>query len=105
MQRGKLRHRVIVQAKSLAVGDYGDKQETWATWRRPWANIAPIPASERLISDRATETATHTVTVDYLEGLTADHRILHGSRVFNIHGIAIVDERRREMVLSCSEVN
>ena len=104
MQRGRLRHRIIIQAKTETVGANGEKSPTWATWKTPWANIAPAEPSEQIIGERATETGSHQITIDYIEGLTADHRILYGSRTFNIHGIVNVDERNREMVLSCSEV-
>lgn len=102
--RGKLRHRVIIQARTDTANAYGEKVPSWATWRTPWVNISLANPSERVNSERATETGNVVITLDYLSGLTADHRILYGSRVFHIHGIVNVDERNREMVLSCSEV-
>lgn len=104
MQRGKLRTKITIQSKTETANSYGEKIAGWSTFHQPWANIVSTPANESVKSDRATGTGSHAITIEYLSGLTADHRILYGSRVFQIHGVVNVDERNREMILNCSEV-
>lgn len=89
LDAGRLRHRVTIQARQNiqdpATG------ETVIAWADVWVNIAaalePLSASERIATQAQRSEVTARVTIRPLSGLTAQHRLLHNGRIYNIEGV------------------
>ena len=85
--------------------DYiGNQTETWAKVAETWAAIEPLKGDERWAAAYAQATTTHRVTMrpPGIE-ITPAHRIIFGSRIFEIESVINVEERNRELVLMCVE--
>lgn len=67
------------------------------------AAITPISADARIRADQSVSDITHRVRIWWFEGLTPDHRLELGGRVFAIRGIINKDERNKMMELLCTE--
>ena len=105
MESGKLRNKISIQEATEVDGSMGSSQSlTWAnvedTW---WANIRHLSSREMVNAQGVAADATHQITMRYYSSLTPKHRILYGSRVFNISSINNINERNRTMVVIVSE--
>lgn len=100
---GRLRHLITVQEAVETTNSVGEVAETWTELDQVWAAIEPISGREfQAVQQIAAET-THKVTIRFLEGVTAKHRVLFGSRVFDILAVRDVEELGRFMDLLCRE--
>lgn len=104
MRAGTLRHLVELQSPSLAQNAYGEPIESWTTYAAVWAAIRPLSAVETPQAPQATPIATHQVTLRYTTGVTSGHRIKFGTRYLNVESVLNTDERNRELLLQCREV-
>ena len=77
--------------------------ETWATEMLLWASIQPLAGRELERARTVVANATHKVTTRYRDGITPRKRIRHDNRTLNIEAVLDVDERNRELVLTCVE--
>lgn len=104
---GQLRHRVTIQSASESRDGAGEVQLTWSAIDRGtvWASIEPISSTEQTDSSQQQAIATHKVTIRN-SGLTVTHahRLVFGSRTFNILSVLNVDERSILYELVCQEV-
>ena len=79
--------------------------ESWGTITNGdvYADIESISAREYQAVQQIAPETTHKVTFRYLAGITAKHRVLYGSRVFDIMGVWNLEERGRVTKLLCRE--
>lgn len=104
---GTLRHRVVFQ-KPVDISDgQGGFTRSWQDVIEMWAEIRPTSARERWFSQQVQMTVTHKVTIRYNSVLKPDLvsslRISYKGRIFQIHGIRLLDERRFWQELDCEE--
>jgi len=105
MRIGKLRHRVAIQAKAepVPVDATGQSQPSWSTLTTVWASIEPAGGKEFYAGQQVNAEVSHKVTIRYYADLTTAHRLLFGSRIFDINYIRNVDERKVYQELLCKE--
>lgn len=103
---GKLQHRVEVQALNAhpTADDHGNPIEEWITEGQVWAEIKPQSGSESQIGDRVTAQTTHSIKIRYRRDMHAGKRLRYGERLFDVNGVADIDEQNRVMVLACKEL-
>jgi len=106
MRAGLLRSRVTIQTPGAGVDDYGmPTQETWADLDTVDADVRQITGRERWASEWTANIATVAVKIRYRSDIKPNYRILFDGRVLRIAGPPInVDQRNRELVLTCEEV-
>lgn len=107
-QSGERRHLVTVQAPGPPQPDGdGGFIETWNDLVPPqvYARIVPATARdlERTAAGTVIATASHLVTIPYHPQVTVASRIVFGTRILEITGIANRDERNIEQILICAE--
>ena len=108
MRAGKLKHKIIVQARSATKDTYGQRVDSWTDIATVWADIRPIGGRERLAAKAYEAVMTHTVAVRYraefLPVTTADsHRIVFGARTFQIVAAMDHEEARKMIIFDCVE--
>ena len=108
MRIGKLRQRVTIQKVTHSQdASYGSTVETWADVGTVWADVRAATGRERFVSGANTEaaTATHTVRMRYLDGLSpVNHRLVWDSKVLDIEAVSDPTGRGAAMVVNCVEV-
>lgn len=105
VRAGKLRKRIDIEhVVQTAEGD-GSTTESWQTFATRWASIEPIETSGReYLQGAAIESdVSHVITLRWLDGVTAKHRVYFRGRIFEIESTADVEERGRMLVLMCKE--
>ncbi len=103
MQSGKLRHQIQIHVKTETRGASGGVIKTPARIGKVWASIAPLRTSETFAAQAVQSTVTHRITIRHFEGLTTDHRIVFGTRNFEINSVRNIDERNRMMEVMAVE--
>ena len=99
---GELRHKVTVQ-KPITVSDAGYESVSYTDVATVWASIAPLKGREFWTAKQIASTVTHRVIIRYRSDVSANYRILFGSRVFDIETVRNIDERGRWLVMECIE--
>jgi SPP1 family predicted phage head-tail adaptor len=103
MRAGELRHKVELQRADETQDEFGAASIEWQFLAYRWASIVPLTGREYMLAKQANAEITHAVTIRTFAGLTPKDRVVYGTRVFSIISVADFEERRREMVLSCTE--
>lgn len=96
MKAGTLRHRITIQERTETRDAIGGFSETWATLSGNAsvpAAIWPIKSAEALDAQKLENQVTHRIRIRYRSGITTKHRIVFGSRTFQIVSLMNPDER------------
>lgn len=104
MRSGMLRHRVTLQRFQQGQDAYGGPVETWEDVATVWASLEAMSGREFFASQQAQSEVTQRIRIRYRAGVTADMRVIHNGKVFNIVA-PLPDNRGRELVLMCREVS
>lgn len=103
MRSGQLRHRVEVHSKTETANDTGEKVATWAKTADRWASIRPVSGKEGTHGGRIRETTTHEIKLRWVDGLTAENRVVFGSRTFEVESVLNFNEIGEFATLLCKE--
>lgn len=104
MRGGALRHRIIIQDKTVTQNEYGEEEATWKTFLQAWASITPIMGREFLEARAQGQELSHKVELRARKGVTPEMRVKFGDRIFDIEAVMDVEEKGAEMVLMCKEL-
>lgn len=104
MRAGRLRHRITIQQKSVSQDAYGEEDATWSTYLQTWASVEPLEGREYMEGRAQAQAVSHRVLMRHRDGVTAEMRVLHGSRVLQIESVLNTRERDEELELMCREM-
>lgn len=105
---GSLVKRISIQAltaNSPSQDPGGVPDEDWVTEFSPLAAIEPLRGRELLAAQQISSEVTGTIKIRYRadKQVTAKHRVLYGTRVFDIVAVIDPEERHEELVLYVRE--
>ena len=103
MAIGSLRNRLTIQAESPSVDGLGGQARAWTDVATLWGRVEPLKGSEHLRGMQLEARISHRITIRHRDGVTARHRVLLGSRAFNIRAVIDREERGRWLELLCEE--
>lgn len=106
MKSGDLHKRIEFQAPTESSDGFGGITTSWVTQFKKWTAVKPENWSEgfRNNQDMATVRGVLTVRSDPQTRLiTSKYRAVYDSRVFNITGLADVNEAKRQISLAYEE--
>lgn len=101
-----LRHAIIIQEENATDDGGGGLTNPWANpveVARARSCIEPLRGFERLRAQQLESPVTHKITLRYRAGIKAQHRILFGTRVFNIRSVINIEERNRWLEIMADE--
>ena len=103
LPRSVLRERANVtltlESYVLAQDATGEEVKTWSTLATRQGLLLPLSGSQR-----AERSATHTISIRYVSGLSRDMRLLIGTTYYEIHDEIDVDNDGREHVVRVREI-
>jgi SPP1 family predicted phage head-tail adaptor len=85
----------------------GNYSEPFETFAEVFGSVQPATNQrlERITQASVIGSATHIVTIPFLEGVELQQRVIHqGKRRLDITGFADPDENTIELILVCNEV-
>lgn len=104
---GRLRDRVMIQAKSVTRDAYGGEIVTWGTLATVWALVESLSGREYLAANQGVDQARSLrevrVVIRPRDDVVPWHRVVHGSRLLEI--AAVIPKGLDEMHLLCIDVN
>ncbi len=107
IRAGKLRHRVDIQVETLTSDGMGGFSSAWASvsgMSSVPAQIMPLSSKEQLDAMKLESVITNKIRIRYRAGITSKHRIVFGSRIFNVKGAPInYDEKNVSLDLLVTE--
>jgi SPP1 family predicted phage head-tail adaptor len=98
-----LKRRIVIQARTQTKDAQGGMVDSWATAYTVFAKIMHLSGNEKKVTlhgGQVPEARTE-FTVRYNAGITAQHRISYGGKLFNIKHVNDYNEQHRFMILSC----
>lgn len=106
MQAGQLRHRISIQQKvagSPQQDATGEPDTVWTDYLVVWASVDPVTGKEPFLAQQKMSVVSHKIRIRYRSGITADMRVVHAGRYFDIIAPLNWGERNRELLLLCEE--
>ena len=106
MRSGRLKHSIVIQVVSEVQNSYGEPVESWATYATRRAAIMPLRGKEYFAAKQTESdiTVQFLMRYDATAGATSPkHRILWGTRVFDIESVINVDELNKEIIIVAKE--
>jgi SPP1 family predicted phage head-tail adaptor len=100
---GALRQRITLEAPSRIEGEGGTAEISWSAVLDVWARIVPSAGRELVRSDGMTARLTHEIVLRHRSGVLPEMRFRQGTRLFQIHAVIDVSERRRWLRCLCEE--
>lgn len=101
---GELTKKITIQVNTPVKQLDGSKKETWTTLKTVWAKIITEGGKEFFTAQKLNAEVNAVFQIRYFSGLTVKHRILYGTRVFDVLYINNVGERNEEYLISAKEV-
>jgi len=90
---GMLSNRIKVQVLTQSTDSQGGYTDAWADLYTLWASIKQLSQREAFYGQQMESPATHRFMVRYVSGITTKHRVLFGSRTFNITRVNNLEEK------------
>jgi SPP1 family predicted phage head-tail adaptor len=104
MNIGKLRHQVYLQSSTATANEFGENIPTWSTYATVWAEIKPLQGRELENAQQISEKCDYEVFIRYNSSVLATHRIVYGTRTFEINAVLNLEERNEILKLICTEI-
>lgn len=96
---GEMDTVVAIQTATTTQDSLGEEEEVWSTVANVWAKVeyseTSAAGTEGVDAGQVVQMQLVTFTLRFLDWITPKMRVVIGSQVFAIHGIAEVGGRRR----------
>ena len=102
----RLRDKVIIQAYTDTIDAAGGPTITWATFITRYASIVPLNGNEYFTAQQLNVDISVRIRLRYdtlAATITSKHRVLWGSRIYDILTVINRQERNKEIILMCQE--
>lgn len=107
MRTGRLRRVVTIMSPTLVRSGTGASIASgWsaiANGTNVYADIDETTGKEQIQAGQVNPQRPVTITIRYLAGVTAECRVVYGTRTFQIASFVNLDQRNRVLVLTCLE--
>lgn len=103
MRSGPLRHSITIQSKGQTKNGFGELVEAWSDFAIVRADVRDIASSERYVSQSLNSVMTKKFFIRYVDGITADMRIVHEGKVYDIDPPVDSAGKRRMLEISGTE--
>ncbi len=104
MRSGPLKHLIMIQVNEQARDGYGAVIDNWVDFAPARADVRDIASSERYVSQSLNSVITKKFFIRYIEGITADMRIVHDGKTYDIDPPVDTSGKRRMLEISASEM-
>jgi len=99
-----IRHLMTLQEPSRVNTGDGTTSDDWLSIRKEWGFISPLRGRERIEAKKIQSKVTHRIIMRYIKGVTTEHRLLLGDRVFEIDAVLNKDEQNSELEIEAVEL-
>ena len=104
MRAGKLRHRIVIEEKSVTRTDSGAETVSWTEYDTLWASVEPLSGREMEMAKQIHDEISVRVWIRHRSGVVPEMRISWDSRTFDIVSVINTAGRDIKMQLMCREI-
>lgn len=104
MEAGKLNREIFFQIKSDSFGTNGEPLDVWATIFSKWAHVITTGGGEFYAAQKLNESTSCVFSIRFTTRVKTTHRIVYGSKTFEILSTNDVDGAHEELLISAKEV-
>ena len=107
MRAGQLRHHITIESITRGTDAAGGPTTTTAAVRTIWARARKMRGTERVHAEQTVEGAAwafHCRALDADDVTVGGHQLTYDGNTYNVLDVLDVDERGREIILTCSLV-
>ena len=105
MKAGDLDQRVTVERLQGGFDELGQPlPDTWAPLFTCWAAVEPLVGREYIAAQAAQSEVTARIRMRFRPWMTAQDRVIHDGKTYNIVSVIDVRSGHRELVLMCKAV-
>ena len=104
MNPGTLRNKIEIQNKTITQDSELNAIETWVTWKTLSAQPMPKTGKEYYKLNTVNSDITEAFKIRYIADVTPQQRVKFKSKYFEIIDVINVDERDREIIITCKAV-
>lgn len=101
MRAGTLNSFVRVEYLTGVQDEAGQPVDEWVELASMWANIRNRSGAEAIRADQEASTVRTSIRVRWREDITADMRIVHGARVYQIKAVLPAEDEGDKVDLVC----
>lgn len=99
VRAGQMRHLIDIEEVTETRTTSGAVTEVWAVFKNVRAEIIPVSGKEYFAAQTTNAQNTTKFNIRYVEGINTKMRIVHKTRIYDIHSIINYKERSRSMTL------
>ena len=103
MQAGKLRHPVVIQSLVTGRDAAGGVTKTWSDFASVWADVRFLNGMETVRADSPVPMVRASIRIRDLAGVTADMRVVHDGKNFDIKAVLPDPTGARWLDLVCEQ--
>jgi SPP1 family predicted phage head-tail adaptor len=100
---GRLRHSIEFQEPNETQDNSGFPVPAWPLFAASRASVEPLTGNELFQARQLHAEVTHKVIARYVAGIVPTHRIVFGSRAFDILSIRNIEERNLLLEIMAKE--
>lgn len=104
IRAGALARQIRIEAPVETPDGAGGSLTVWSLVAETSAAVSPLSGRELLEAGALSSDVTHRVLIRYRSGITPKCRVRLGDRVLRVNVVRDIEERHRELELSCTEV-
>lgn len=104
MRAGTLNSFVTVEYRSGEQDEAGQPVDEWVELAGMWANIKNRTGAETIRADQESSVVRTSIRVRYREDITADMRVVHRERVYEIKAVLPAEDDLDRVDLVCENV-
>jgi SPP1 family predicted phage head-tail adaptor len=101
---GQKQKLVMIQQATLTTDGQGGHSTTWSPRCTAWAHERPLNGREAIAAQQVTAVLSSVWEIHYRKDISVKDRIVFEGRTLQIESIVDPTETRRELWLTCSEV-
>lgn len=105
-QAGRRWSVLQIQSRSHTQDNFGQPVDTWAPVCTIQGRVRAPTAVEKFSAGQLTSQVTHAIDAWWTAaGVAAGMRAVYGTRIFSIQSVVNVEEKNKEIVIMCLELN
>ncbi|MDD4431692.1 MAG: phage head closure protein [Bacteroidales bacterium] len=104
MNPGRYRHKIDFLQRTTGQDDYGEPYGTWEIFKTVWASKEPLLGNEFFTAFTTDTKVEVKFNMRFVEGITNEMRIQHGTEVYEILSAINVKSLNRELLCYCKLV-
>lgn len=94
--------KVVIKAPDSTRDANGQPTPTYVDFATLWASIEDLSGREFVAANATQNSALTRIGIDYIEGIEANMRVVHGSTIYNIE--AVLGQDKRSLMLMCKRL-